>query len=146
VQAANKEMEHLYQQAIEEAWLVKLELLMDQYGITDKTDFRSLSLALALELRIPGFNIDRSLHLTHGDWGLVLHGRGPREWPPERLLRLLTAFEEIKKKHKRSMDHEALSDLARREEWSRPPERQGDSKQWLKTLKNRLAEARRLFK
>jgi hypothetical protein len=34
VQAANKEMEDLYQQAIENEYLVKLHLLMDDYGIT----------------------------------------------------------------------------------------------------------------
>jgi hypothetical protein len=38
-QVANEEMEDLYRRAIEEEYLVKLELLMDHYGITDKTDF-----------------------------------------------------------------------------------------------------------
>jgi hypothetical protein len=146
-QVANKEMEDLYQQAIEEEYLRKLELLMNEYGITDKTDFCSLALALALELRIPGFKVDRSLRLSHGDWGVALHGRKrrhPREWPPERLLRLLTAVEEIKKKHSLSTDHEALSQLAQRGEWSPAANYRGTAKQWLKTLKNRLAEARQL--
>jgi hypothetical protein len=57
-QVANEEMEVLYRRAIEEEYLVKLELLMDRYRITDKTDFRSLALALAIELGIPGFKVD----------------------------------------------------------------------------------------
>jgi hypothetical protein len=50
-EAANKEMEELYRQAIEEAWLVKLGLLMDEYGIADKDDFYSLALALAINTK-----------------------------------------------------------------------------------------------
>ena len=57
-QVANEEMKALYWRAIEEEYLVKLELLMDHYGITDKTDFPSLALALAIELGIPGFKVD----------------------------------------------------------------------------------------
>src|SRR5262245_7594020 len=53
----NKAMENLYRQSIENEWLVKLNLLMDEYGITDKTDFLSLALALAIE-HVPGFKID----------------------------------------------------------------------------------------
>ena len=55
--AANKQMEDLYRQAIENEYLAKLELLMDEYGITDKTDFSNLALALAIE-HVPGFRID----------------------------------------------------------------------------------------
>jgi hypothetical protein len=143
-QVANKEMEELYRRAVEEAWFTKLELLMDHYGITDKTDFPSLALSLALELRIPGFKVDQSLRLEHSDWGAVLHGQNKRGRPPKWPLKqrdLLSSVEEIKKKHGISTDHEALAILIRRREWSRRDQGQD---QWRKTLKNRLAEERRL--
>jgi hypothetical protein len=43
---ANKEMLKLYEQAIDAEELKRLHLLMDECGIADKSDFRSLSLAL----------------------------------------------------------------------------------------------------
>jgi hypothetical protein len=151
-QVANEEMEDLYRRAIEEEYLVKLELLMDHYGITDRTDFPSLALALAIE-HIPGFRIDPTpIRLEQiDDQGLKLvvqdnrEGR-PLEWSLKRLNNLLSAVEETKKKHGLSKDREALSVLAQRGEWSRPPNHRGGLEQWLKTLKNRLAEARRFSK
>jgi len=100
IAAANREMEALYQEAIEKAWLAKLGLLMDRYGISDKTDFFKLALALAIE-HVPGFKIDPTpLRLEEG---LVVQdnreGRPP-EWPLKRLNKLLSAVEETKKKHK----------------------------------------------
>jgi hypothetical protein len=152
-QVAKKEMENLYRRAIEEEYLRKLELLMDEYGITDKTDFPSLALMLAIKLDIPGFRIDPTpLRLEQiSDEGLQLvvqdnrEGRRP-QWPLKRLHKLPSAVKETKKKLDLSTDREALSVLAQRAEWSRPLNHQGDPEQWLKTLKNRLAEARRLSK
>jgi hypothetical protein len=151
-QLANEEMEGLYRRAIEEEYLVKLELLMDHYGITDKTDFPSLALALAIELRIPGFKVDPTpLRLEQiGDQGmqLVVQGnrKGPRpKWPSKRH-RLLSAVSAIKKKYGLSKDNEALSVLANHPEWSSPGNYRGDRDQRLKTLKNQLAEARRFSK
>ncbi len=138
-QVANEEMEDLYRQAIEEQYLVKLELLMDHYKITDKTDFRSLAVALAKELGIPGFKVDRKLRSDTNDpakiWLIVRdtkEGRPPK-WTVKQLDDLLGTVEELKKKHSIS-DHEALLRLPRhlRSECS------------LKTLKNQLAEARHL--
>jgi hypothetical protein len=140
-QAANLEMEHLYQRAIEEEYLRKLELLMEEYEIADKTDFRSLALALALELRIPGFRIDPTpLRLEQiDDQGIQLvvqdNWKGPQpKWSLGRLRKLLSTVEDMIKRDNITAP-EALSRLAGRGEWPR-----------LKTLKNRLAEARRLFK
>jgi hypothetical protein len=70
-------------------------------------------------------------------------GRRP-EWPLKRLDDLLSAVEQIKKKDRISTDHEALSRLRQRNEWPPPANYRGTNEQWLKTLKNRLAEARRL--
>jgi hypothetical protein len=149
-QKANKEMKDLYQRTIEEEYLRKLGLLMDKYGITDKTDFRSLALKLAIkELDIPGFRIDPTpLRLEEIDEGIQLvvqdNREGPRpKWSLRRLRNLLSAVEEIKKKHGLLTDRKALSNLAQRTEWSPPPNHRGD---WLKTLANRLGQARRSFK
>jgi hypothetical protein len=151
-QVANEEMEDLYRRAIEEEYLVKLELLIGHYGITDKTDFPSLALALAIE-HIPGFRIDPTpLRLEQiDDQGLKLvvqdNRKGPRrKWSLKRLNNLLSAVEETKKKHGLSKDNEALSVLANHPEWSPSGNYRGDREQWLKTLKNQLAEARRFSK
>ena len=130
---ANKEMEDLYRRAIEEAWLVKLELLMDHYKITDKTDFRSLALKLALELRIPGFKVASPRPDSNDLEKIRFITWGSKKGRPPKRFDVLSAVEGIKKKHSISTDDEALSHLAGRGEWPR-----------LKTLKNRLAEERRL--
>jgi len=124
---------------------------MDHYGITDKTDFPSLALALAIELGIPGFKVDPTpLRLEQIDQGIQLvvqdNRKGPR--PKWRLKRhkLLTAVTATKKKYGLSKDNEALSVLANHPEWSPRGNYRGDREQWLKTLKNQLAEARRSSK
>jgi hypothetical protein len=139
--AANKQMEDLYRQAIEEEYAVKLDLLMDHYGITDKTDVLSLALALAIEY-VPGFKVDPTpLRLEQvGDEAIHLvvqdnrEGRSPK-WPFKRH-KLLSDVEETKQKRKISTDHEALSHLAQRGEWARPANHRGGAEQWLKILKN----------
>jgi hypothetical protein len=141
-QAVNAEMELLYQRAIEEEYLRKLRLLMAECGITDKTDFRSLALKLAIEeLDIPGFRIDPTpLKLEEiDDQGIQVvvqdNREGPRpKWSLGRLRELLSTVEDMMKKDNITAS-EALSRLAGRGEWPK-----------LKTLKNRLAVARRLFK
>jgi len=55
--AAKEGMLKLYEQAIKKERLKKLHRLMDKWGIV-RSDYRSLSLKLALELDIPGFRID----------------------------------------------------------------------------------------
>jgi hypothetical protein len=151
-QPANKEMEDLYQRAIEEEYLVKLGLLMDHFGITDKTDFRSLALALAIE-HVPGFRIDPTpLRLEQiDDQGLLLvvqdNNRGrPTKWSLKRLHNLLSAVEETKKKYSLPTDREALEKLAQHGEWSRPANHRGSPKQWLETLESRLQQAKHFLK
>jgi hypothetical protein len=151
-QPANEEMEALYRRAIEREYLVKLELLMDHYGITDKTDFPSLALALAIELRIPGFKVDPTPLTAEqiDDEGMRLivqeHWKGPRpKWPLKRH-KLLSAVTATKQRHGISKDNEALSILANHPEWAPPYNHRGDRDRWLKTLKNQLAEARRFSK
>jgi len=156
--AANEGMLKLYEGAIEKEWLKQLHRLMDEYGIADKSDFRLLSLWLALDLNIPGFRVDvpyfnrdampfRSMPFRLGKARLVVQDnrRGRRrEWTEKRHRDLRRDLEEEKKRHGLSKDHDALVQLVHRPEWSRPPD--STQEQWVKTLKNQLAVARRLSK
>jgi hypothetical protein len=140
------ELDSCLQQAIYESRVEKLPLLMEHYGIADKTDYFSLALKLAID-HVPGFRIGGSsdhLKLEHGEYGKVLgNKRGrQREWTRERLDRLLDAVEEIKKRYRYRSDREGLQVLAGRKEWSRPANHRGGFKAWVKTLANRLQEAR----
>lgn len=65
----------------------------------------------------------------------------PTKWPPERLLKLLNAVAETKRKHALSKDREALKILMQKGEWSRPYNR--DEQKWLETLESRLQDAKR---
>jgi hypothetical protein len=140
------ELDACLQQAIYESRVEKLSLLMEHYGIADKDDYLSLALALAID-HVPGFRIGRLselLKLEHGDYGTVLgNKRGrPRDWTRERLDRLITAVEETKKRYRYRRDRDALVNLAGHPEWARPANHRGGSREWLKTLTNRLQEAR----
>jgi hypothetical protein len=149
VALTNKNLEDLdarLEQAIYESRVEKLALLMEHYKIADKTDYFRLALELAID-HVPGFRIGRAselLKLEHGDYGKVLgNKRGrQREWTPERSDRLVDAVEEIKKRYRYRTDRKALEDLARHTEWSRPTNHQGGFREWIKTLTNRLLEAR----
>jgi hypothetical protein len=126
--------------------LEKLALLMEHYKIADKTDYLSLALELAMD-HVPGFRIGRAselLRLKYGDHGAVLgNKRGrQREWTPERSDRLVDAVEETKKRYRYRTDREALENLARHKEWSRPAKNRGGFEGWIKTLTNQLREAR----
>jgi hypothetical protein len=136
--------DHYLQAAIESEFAEKLNLLMDHYEITDKDDFFSLALALAID-HVPGFRVvpDTPLKLEHGNWGaVILANRGRRRaWTPERLNALIEAVEHTKKKLSISKDREALEILAQRGEWARPVNR--SPQEWRKTLQNQLARARR---
>jgi hypothetical protein len=148
VERANEEMEDLYRQAIEETRVEKLRLLMDHYGISDKADFFSLALALAID-HIPGFGIDptplRQEQISDGVTLIVQDNRTGRrlEWPPKRLDSLLSAVEDAKRKHGLSTDREAIAVVARNREWRRPANHKGDQEQWLETLESRLQDAKR---
>jgi hypothetical protein len=151
-QVANEEMEDLYRRAIEEEYLVKLELLMGHYGITDKTDFPSLALALAIE-HIPGFRIDPTpLRLEQiDDQGLKLvvqdNRKGPRrKWSLKRLNNLLSAVEETKKKHGLSKDNEALSVLANHPEWSPSGNYRGEPRAVAQNTKKSIGRGKTLLK
>jgi hypothetical protein len=134
---------HYLQANIENSFAKKLSLLMDHYAITDKTNFFSLALALAID-HIPGFRVvPATLKLKHGNWGaVILANRGrQRAWTSKRLNALMDAVEHTKKKFGISKDREALEILAQRGEWARPPNR--SLQQWRKTLQNQWALARR---
>lgn len=149
--AANKQMEDLYRQAIENEYLAKLELLMDEYGITDKTDFSNLALALAIE-HVPGFRIDPTpLRLEQfDDQGIQVVVQDNREGrkPKWSLKRRNDLRRDVEEKNKNGLsDHEALSILvSQRAEWARPPNHRGGLEAWRKTLKNQLAVARHFSK
>jgi len=148
VARANEEMDDLYRQAIEETRLEKLRLLMDHYGISDKADFFSLALALAID-HVPGFGIDptplRREQISDGVALVVQDNRTGRklEWPPKRLDSLLSAVEDAKRKHGLSTDREAITVVARNREWGRPANHKGSDEQWLETLESRLQDAKR---
>jgi hypothetical protein len=139
----NEDLDNRLQQAIRESRIEKLALLMEHYKIADKTDYLSLALELAID-HVPGFRIGRAsklLKLEQGDYGKVLGNKRGRQ-REERLDRLLDAVEETKKKYRYRRDREALEVLAGHKEWSRPANRQGGFRGWIKTLTNRLQEAR----
>ena len=148
VARANEEMENLYRQAIEETRVEKLRFLMDHYGISDKADFFSLALALAID-HVPGFGIDptplRQEQISDGVALVVQDNRTGRrlEWPPERLDSLLSAVEDAKRKHGLSTDREAIAVVARKGKWGRPANHKGHHEQWLETLESRLQDAKR---
>ena len=148
VARANEEMENLYRQAIEETRVEKLRFLMDHYGISDKADFFSLALALAID-HVPGFGIDptplRQEQISDGLALVVQDNRTGRklEWPPKRLDSLLSAVEDAKRKHGLSTDREAIAVVARNRKWGRPANHKGNHEQWLETLESRLQDAKR---
>jgi hypothetical protein len=146
-ETTEQELEECYRDVIRKERIEKLDLLMELYAIANRTDFFHLALALAID-HVPGFQVEppTALRLEHGDWGALLHGhkRGrPREWPLERLLRLLNAVEETTQRLGLSTDREALWHLARRTEWRPSANHRGDLKQWLETLESRLQDAKR---
>jgi hypothetical protein len=140
VARANKKMNQLYQQAINN------KLLMEHYGIPNRADYFNLALALAID-HIPGFQIDSTpLQLEHGTHGAVIWAKRAgrhREWTPERLKRLRIAVEEEKQKDCSLTDRTALSIIARRREWERPANHRRDQANWIETLESRLQDARK---
>jgi hypothetical protein len=148
VTKANNEMNDLYRAAIQEQFLEKLLLLMEHYEISDKEDWFSLALALAID-HVPGFRVSLRLALEGGqDLGAVVHRDGKkvgrrRLWTSDRLERLLDAVEQEKKKSGIRKDREALSRLARRQEWARPATHRKGHLSWIETLESRLQDAKK---
>jgi hypothetical protein len=141
IEGTNEEQQELIDQVIEQAAIEKLPLLMKRYGIAED-DYFSLALILALKHE-PGFKVvSAKLKLKYDNWGPVIRDTKPTKWPPERLLRLLNAVEETKKKHRLSTDREALKIVMRKGEWSRPLDR--DEQKWLESLESRLQDAKRI--
>jgi len=113
-EAANEEQQERIEQGIEQAAIKKLPLLMEHYKIPNKDDYFSLALALAKDW-VPGFQVKPvAVKLDHGTWGAVIRDTKPTKWPPERLLKLLNAVAETKRKHALSKDREALKSSCRR--------------------------------
>jgi hypothetical protein len=145
-EVTNENLDDCLRQAIHEKHIEKLALLMEHYKIADKADYRSLALALAVD-HVPGFQVvpaRKVFRLRHGNYGAVIgYKRGRmRVRTPDRLDRLKTVVEETKKKHRLKSDREALEIIAaQKEEWRRPTK--SGLQQWIKTLRNQLAAARR---
>jgi hypothetical protein len=141
IKATSEESEKI-KRGIQQGAIEKLPLLMEHYNIADKDDYFSLALALAID-HVPGFQVvSAKLKLKHGYWGAVIRDTKPTAWPPERLLRLLSAVKETKQGRELSSDREALKSLMRKGEWRRPLGR--DEHKWLETLESRLYDAKRL--
>ena len=144
-------MERLACDAIYDELIKKLRLLMEHYSIPDKDDWFGLAVALATD-HVPGFQIEWPLatfshdspHFFSGP--VVVSGKKkggrPSKWDFDRLERLLSAVEKEKARHGIKTDREALSRLARRQEWSRTASHRGTADQWIKTLKSRLQDAK----
>jgi hypothetical protein len=143
IETTNESSEWI-EQGIEQEMIEKLPLLMEHYEITDKDDYFSLALALAMD-HVKGFQVVQAkLKLKHGNWGAVIQDTKPTIWPRDRLLGLLNDVEEEKQKPGCSTDREALQILMRKPEWSPPASHRGDMTQWLETLESRLQDAKRI--
>jgi hypothetical protein len=146
VMKANEEMERLACDAIHHELVKKLRLLMKHYGIADEGDWFRLAVALATD-HVPGCQIECPLvGLPLGFSGPVTtakkKGGRPSKWGVDRLDSLLSAVETEKTRHGIKTDREALSRLARRQEWSRPATHRGTADQWIETLESRLQDGR----
>jgi hypothetical protein len=147
VARANKQMIDLHQQAVEKERDEKLALLAKHYGV-DAGDYRGLTLKLADEFRIPGFQVEPTLfqiRVGEDGSGLIPSPKKGRrtEWPPERLDKLVAAVKEIKKKHRLEKDLDALLILkGNGGEWAAPSRQRGG--RWIKTLQNQLSAARKI--
>jgi hypothetical protein len=147
--AENAAMRQAIDEAIARAWQEKLPLLFEHYGIEDKSDYFSLSLALAID-HVPGFAVKHvTWKLSEGDYGVVepatKAGRH-RDWTSERLRALLDAVEAVKRDKKVGTDREALLLLSRRKPWKAPANHRGEATQWVETLETRLQEAKKIDK
>jgi hypothetical protein len=131
----------------------KLRLLMSHYSIPNPDDWFSLALALARD-HVPGLRVEPPLiefEFAHEGGesfrGLVnaerKRGGRPAKWDFDRLDRLLAAVEAEKRKHGLSTDREALSRVAARGEWVRPPAHRGGQQNWIETLESRYHDAKR---
>ena len=67
----------------------------------------------------------------------------PIDWPPERLLQLLEAVQTERKTSGATKDPDALSRLARKNEWAPPPNHRGEIGAWVRTLLSRLYDAKK---
>jgi hypothetical protein len=145
---ANEEMIRLTNEAIEQKFKEKLDLLMKHYSIPDREDWYSLALALAVD-HIPGFQVENKLGLERIDRGisLVVH-RGRKKvgrrntWSVHRLDELLNDVEKTKRQFHLKRDREALSRIARLRKWAPPANHRGELGQWVETLESRLQEAK----
>lgn len=127
--------------------LRKLDLLMEHYGIVDRSDFKALALALSVD-HVPGFGCKRvRMKLGQGDFGALVNGEEteigrPVEWSEERLAKLLATVEAEKQRDTRQTDRSVLAKLARRPPWSATGTHRGTSTQWIETLQARLHDAK----
>jgi hypothetical protein len=156
IKIANEEMEKLHAQAVADAWLAKLTLLLRHYDLADD-DWFSLALNLAIEHE-PGFQVDRQIaslpfghsggvHIRDGEIVSAPGGRPP-EWPAERLGELLEAVSAEKKKWGLN-DLDALRRLAKRAKWKAQANHRSKSERdefdaRVRTLQSRLHEAKQL--
>jgi hypothetical protein len=152
IKRANAQMEELHEKAVAAARREKLKLLCRRYSLAED-DYEGLALALAIDHE-PGFQVDRQLvELPNGFSGPVgpvkdgklIDKRGRRiEWTGERFFQLLQAVEKEKEKSGLTEDLEALRRLARRKQWSPPPNQRGGYDAWVRTLQSRLHDAKQL--
>jgi Homeodomain-like domain len=158
IERENALMQELHERAVDTARREKLKLLCRYYSLAED-DYVGLALELAIKHE-PGFQaIDRQLvelpvadddRKGLGFRGPVLVKNGklidtpsgrPVEWSLERLLQLIEAVEEAKKKFSLTTDLDALKHLAGKPEWAATLNSKGYDA-WVSTLQKRLPEAK----
>ena len=118
----------------------------------EEDDYEGLALKLAIQHE-PGFRVvDYQIaELPLGFSGIVQIKEGvltdkrtgrPVDWPPERLLQLLEAVQN-ERKRSGTKDPDALKQLARKKEWAPPPNHRGEFGAWVSTLQSRLHDAKK---
>ena len=126
----------------------KLSLVMDRYGITDKSDYFTLALFLAIDHE-PGFEMkEHEFRKAHGDYGAIVPADTSKDgravhWTPERLLKLVSDVEA--QTATGITNREAFSRLARQDAtWKAPKTHRGTNAQWAETLEARYHDGRKL--
>jgi hypothetical protein len=160
IERENALMEERHEEAVTAARREKLKLLCRRYSLAED-DYEGLALALAIEHE-PGFQaVNRQIaELPPGFSGPVRIRDGklvetrsgrPVKWPLERLIQLLEAVQREKKSSGLTKDLDALRRLARKSEWSPPPDhrsnsQRGEHEAWVRTLQSRLHDAKKLWR
>ena len=123
--------------AIEQECSKRFLLLFDHYTIKNKGDVAALAWALAID-HVPGFKV----------WIPKQHrkrGR-KRKWDVVKLDALLETIKSVKQQYNLRTDKSAIRVMVKNPDfiaaWGPPPNHKHTKREWIKTLENRLQEAK----